>query len=265
MTVKLFDILKVILGNKTNVQDNVIVEYSFRILINGHEFATVMCTPKSLEYLTVGFLFSEGIITSFQDIETYEVDTLNHVVSVYTKEKDIYTYKGDNIEAKKFITTACGRQRSINYYIIGQLGMGDKKIRTDICYSSKDMFKLVNKFNKCSQLFLTTGGVHSCALADRNEFISFEEDVGRHNALDKVIGRALIEGINLDDKILLTTGRVSSEMATKVIKARIPYLVSRSAPTDLAIEAAIKHNLTLIGFARGEKMNIYTKSPSFNV
>jgi len=106
------------------------------------------------------------------------------------------------------------------------------------------------------------GGVHSCALCSQDEIIIFEEDIGRHNALDKILGRALLQDIDLSDKIILTSGRISSEILIKVGKRAIPVLISRAAPTNLAIEMARELNITLIGFARGEKLNIYSNFPS---
>ena len=113
------------------------------------------------------------------------------------------------------------------------------------------------EFGKKSDIFLETGGVHSCALCSQNEIIIFEEDIGRHNALEKILGKALMDNINLTDKIVLTTGRISSEIIKKIAKRSIPVLISRSAPTDVAIDIAKKLNITLIGFARGQRMNVY--------
>lgn len=99
-------------------------------------------------------------------------------------------------------------------------------------------------------------------MCDSNDIIIFKEDIGRHNALDKIFGQALLEGIDTEDKIILTSGRISSEMLIKTAKRQVPMIISRSAPTSLAVEMAEKLGITLIGFARGEKMNIYTNFPS---
>jgi len=116
------------------------------------------------------------------------------------------------------------------------------------------------KFSKSSELFTETGGVHSAAISDGKEILVFREDIGRHNAVDKVIGSLVLAGITLSDKILLTSGRISSEIITKVIYAGVPVIISKSAPTQKAIEYAIKENITLIGFARGNSFNIYSNS-----
>jgi FdhD protein len=107
-------------------------------------------------------------------------------------------------------------------------------------------------------LFLDTGGVHSCALSDGNQMLLFEDDIGRHNALDKVLGAAMMHGMSLKDKVILTSGRISTEILAKVARRGIPAIISRSAPTGAAIEQARALNMSLIGFARGRNFNVYT-------
>jgi FdhD protein len=132
------------------------------------------------------------------------------------------------------------------------------KIENGIALDPAKILKLVNEFSKSSELFISTGGVHSCALCSYDEILYFEEDIGRHNAMDKLSGSVLVNKIYAGNKIILTTGRISSEIITKAAKIGIPVLVSRSAPTDAAIEMALQLNITLIGFARGQSLNIYT-------
>jgi FdhD protein len=116
----------------------------------------------------------------------------------------------------------------------------------------------MREFNQSSELFRETGGVHGCALSYSKGIIFSEEDIGRHNAMDKLIGRARLERIDLSDKFVLTTGRISSELLIKASKQGIPIIASRSAPTELAIKLAKETGVTLIGFARGDKLNIYS-------
>jgi FdhD protein len=116
----------------------------------------------------------------------------------------------------------------------------------------------LKKLQEDSSYFKLTGGTHISALADSENILFRMEDIGRHNTLDKIIGKALKEKVNLDNKIILTSGRISSEMIIKVLRQGIPFLVSRSAPTDQAINTAVERGLTLIGFCRGRRMNIYS-------
>ena len=119
---------------------------------------------------------------------------------------------------------------------------------------------IMNEFNKSSELFLATGGVHSAAISDGNSILVMREDIGRHNAIDKVIGNMYLGKNSLNDKIILTSGRISSEIVLKVIYAGIKMIISRSAPTQKAIELAEENGITLIGFARSTNFNIYSHS-----
>lgn len=239
-------------------EDIVIVEYPFTIFLNDNELITLLCSPKSLEYLAVGFLNSEGFINSFNDIKNIRVDEEKGLAYVYTKNKSVLTEK---LHGKRTITTGCGKG-TIFYNVIDSFK--SKKVDNNIFIDIESIKMLVKEFNKKSELFINTGGVHSCALCSKDEIITFEEDIGRHNALDKILGKALIEQIELNDKIVLTSGRISSEILIKVGKRQIPVIVSRSAPTSLAIDIAKELNITLIGFVRGEKLNIYTNFPSLS-
>ncbi|WP_183108790.1 formate dehydrogenase accessory sulfurtransferase FdhD [Thermohalobacter berrensis] len=255
---KEYEILRIKGDSIKREEDLVIKEYPFTIYLNGEELVTLLCTPKSLKYLVIGFLQSEGLIDIKEDLKDIKIDYEKGIGYVYTKRKDQLALKLYN---KRTITSGCGKG-TIFYNVIDSFKA--KKINKIPKIKKKEIFGLTEKFNKKSQLFLNTGGVHSCALCSKDKIIFFEEDIGRHNALDKVLGRALLEEIDLEDKIILTSGRVSSEILIKVLKRGIPILISRSAPTSLSIDIARKLNILLIGFARREKMNIYSNFPSIN-
>ena len=236
--------------NVNEVEDSVIVEYPLTIYIDQEEFITLLCSPKSLKCLAVGFLYSEGIIESKDDIEDVVVYEEKNIACVHLKNKRKLLEKQNK---KRTVTSGCGKGSTFND-VLGSI----KKITEPITLKKEEVFSLSNEFGKKSDLFLTTGGVHSCAICKNDEIIMFEEDIARHNALDKILGRAFLEGINLDDKIILTSGRISSEILIKIAKREIPVIISRSAPTDLAVEMAGRLNILLIGFARGERMNLYS-------
>ncbi|SDY88940.1 FdhD protein [Proteiniborus ethanoligenes] len=254
--IKGVDILRIKGDNISEEEDVVIIEYPFTIFLDDEEIITLLCSPKSLEYLTLGFLQSEGFINSTEDIVSLRIDDKKGFSYVYTKDKKTLSHK---LHGKRTITSGCGKG-TLFYNVIDSFK--SKKVDSSISIKLKDIKVLVKDFNKSSELFLSTGGVHSCALCSSKKIIIFEEDIGRHNALDKVLGKALVENIELNDKILLTSGRVSSEILIKTAKRGIPVLVSRSAPTSLSVDMAKELNITLIGFARGEKMNIYSNFPS---
>lgn len=232
-------------------EDTVIVEYPFTIFLNEEEFITLLCSPMGLDYLSVGFLVSEGIIKSKEQIKKIYIDEEKGHGYVELKNKSILAEK---LFGKRTITTGCGKG-TVFYNVLDSLGA--QSIENTLVLSAEEILKLSGQLNGMSHLFKETGGVHACSLCDKGEILLFHEDVGRHNALDKIIGEAFLKDMNLEDKLLITTGRISSEMIIKTSKRKIPMIVSRSAPTNLSVSIAKTLNITLIGFARGRRLNIY--------
>lgn len=237
-------------------EDVVIKEHPFTIFINDEEVITLLCSPGSLKELMVGFLFSEGFLTSLQDIDRISIDEDKGLGYIYLKNINQFNEK---LRGKRTITSGCGKG-TLFYNVLDSFK--SKKIEKPLAVEVDRIKELIREFNKKSELFLNTGGVHSCALCSKDDIILFEEDIGRHNALDKIFGKALLEGIETKDKIILTSGRISSEILIKSAKRQVPVIVSRSAPTSLSVDLAEELGITLIGFARGQKMNIYTNFPS---
>ena len=241
-------------GTVSSIDDMVVKEYALTIILDGEEFITLLCTPSSLDCLAVGFLLSESIIKSKADIKKIKVDEEKGIADVTTIESSLIA---KNLHGKRTMTTGCGKGSTF-YNAMDSLSC--KKVSSGMELSVQAILELMRDFNKRSELFLSTGGVHSVALGTDAGIMLFHEDVGRHNAMDKVIGEASLKDILLSDKIVLTSGRVSSEMLIKAAKGQIPVIVSRSAPTDLAVELAGQLGITVIGFARGQRMNIYSNS-----
>jgi len=243
-------------GEVAEADDVVAAEYDLTIRVNDKEFITLLCTPRSLENLVVGFLFSEGVLRSLEDLESVSVDVENKQAQVRLRGDDAYLLSGDRLYAQRTVTTACGKGRSMLY--VADFGGGAGPIEVVLPIRAADVLELMKQFNQESELFRNTGGVHSCALAQGRDILVFEEDIGRHNALDKILGQAMRAGMPLHDKMVLTSGRISSEIVSKVARRKIPAIVSRSAPTSAAIEQARQLGMTLIGFARGGRFNVYT-------
>ncbi len=238
-------------GTVSSVADMVIKEYALTIVLDGEEFITLLCTPSNLDCLTVGFLLSESVIKSKNDIGKIRIDAENGIAEVSTIESSVIAKK---LLGKRTMTTGCGKGSTF-YNALDSISC--KKVSSDMGISAQAILELMREFNKRSELFLSTGGAHSVALAAAG-IILFHEDVGRHNAMDKIIGEASLKDIPLYDKLVLTSGRVSSEMLIKAAKGGIPVIISRSAPTDLAVELAGQLGITIIGFARGQRMNVYS-------
>lgn len=254
---KNIEILKIKGEEITKKEDILIREYPFTIFVNEKEIVTLLCTPKSLKNLTIGFLFSEGFVDDMSNILNIVLNEEKGLIYVDINNTSMLK---EELMGKRTITSGCGKG-TIFYNVIDSFK--SKRIKNPLDIKLNQIKELIKEFNHKSELFLQTGGVHSVALCDKNDILFFEEDIGRHNALDKIIGYSILENINLKDKIILTSGRISSEILIKVAKSNISTIISRSAPTSLSVEIANNLKITLIGFARGEKMNIYSNFDIF--
>lgn len=233
------------------LEDDVAVEYPLTLYLNGEECVTLLCSPEALEFLVCGFLRSEGLITSRNDISQLVLDSEKGHCWITLKDLNPLAFQ---LHGKRTQTSGCAKGITF-YHALDRTTLtasgSDFRVRFD------DLVALMARFNGASPVFKATGGVHSCALCTGKEILLIQEDIGRHNALDKLIGEALISGLDLRDKILLTSGRISSEILLKSARSGIPMVVSRSAPTDMAVRAAEKLEMTLVGFLRGRKCNVY--------
>jgi FdhD protein len=239
-------------SGREKIDDIVTRELPLTIILNNEELVTLLCTPVNLKYLAAGYLQSEGIITRYDEINLVTVDERRGVVRVETKED-----KGlpSDTFYKRVLTSGCGRGAS--FYSFADV-QKELKVESQLEVSQAALFNLVNEFQHRSDMYRDTGGVHSAAICDSEKILVFSDDIGRHNAVDKVFGECLMNNILTRDKLVLTSGRISSEILIKVARRDIPVLVSRSAPTDLGVRLADQTGITLVGFARGHRMNIYT-------
>lgn len=246
-----FSITRYQQGRLHEVDDVVITEFPLTLWVNGHKFITLLCSPLALDYLAVGFLIAEGIITNKEDIISLDDNADRGVVEIELRQ-DVLV---DSHFRNRAMTTGCGKG-SMLYDVVE--AFQDRCVQSNMHISASRLLELMNSFNQSSALFLKTGGVHSACLSTPFDMVLFHEDVGRHNAMDKIIGEAVMRDIELTDKILLTSGRISSEMLLKAAKKEIPIIVSRSGPTDMALDLAQRLGITVVGFARGNRMNIYS-------
>ena len=237
---------------REEVNDILVEEAPLTIYFNDEELVTLLGTPEFHKELAVGFLAAEGLIRTKEDILSIQVDEAKGVVRVKAKAPDIIAEK---LFLKRYITTGCGKGTTF-YNVVDSTLV--KKMDTDVKLEFQTIFRLMTEMQTRSELYKDTGGVHSAALCDRERILAFREDVGRHNAADKIMGWSFLEEVELKDKFLLTSGRISSEILLKVAKMGIPILVSRSAPTQLAVKLANELGVTVVGFVRGRRMNIYT-------
>lgn len=229
------------------IDDFIAVEKRLNITVNGNPAISLYCTPLMIRELVAGLFFTEGIIKGKFCTEDISIKYGEEIRANIHADGDILT-------EGMVVTSGC----------VGGITFARKKDFekvTDNFSIETETFKAIfNEFKQRSELFTLTGCVHIAALSDGNQILVFAEDIGRHNAVDKVIGYAILEDIPFTEKLMLVSGRLSSEIASKCSRWGIPIVASRAAPTNLAIEIAEKSGVTLVGFVRGDRLNVYTNS-----
>ncbi len=250
--IKKLSVLRLAGESKSIAEDIVAREFPLTIILNNQELVTLLCSPADLEYLAIGFLASEGLLNSKDEIKKIKVDDQRGVVRVETEEEKKFA---EELVFKRFITSGCGKGAA--FYSAADV-QGQLKVESQIKISVLEVLALVKEFQHSSQVYRSTGGVHSAAMCDTQGILIFNEDIGRHNAIDKIFGECLMKNIPTDNRIIITSGRISSEILLKVARRQIPVIISKSAPTDLGVRLAIDLGITLIGFVRGKRMNIYS-------
>ena len=241
-------------NSRETLQGEVAREFPLTVMLNDEQLATLLCSPEEMENLAVGFLYSEGFIRTKEDIRGISLDETRGIVRVNTESADIVDRE---LFMKRVITTGCGR--GISFYNFADLDQKQQKVQSNLKVTPAQILDLMKSFQTRSEIYQKTHGVHGAALCDGAGILLFKEDIGRHNAIDKIFGHCLRGDIPLADRIIMTTGRISSEILFKVAKRNIPILVSRSTPTDLAVGLAGELGITLVGFVRGGHMNVYAE------
>ncbi len=224
----------------------VIVEMPVSLTVNGQVWLTFMCTPIDLEAMAIGFLFNEGLVKD-----------LNEVASVHVCKSgdnvDVWLYKSLQKPEKWRRTSGCS----------GGITFVEDQFtpvlhENGLTLSTSKVHAMVNDLFESQILYRASGGVHTSALSDGDRIRVIAEDIGRHNTLDKIAGKILLDNIVLPRKIMITTGRVSSEMLQKSARLGASIVVSRTSPSSLSIEMAESWGITLIGYARRNRFNVYT-------
>jgi FdhD protein len=238
-SLKKFSVLRITGNKRSRIEETVVTEAKLTIVVNDQKLAILPCSPNELKFLAIGFLFSKGIVTSKKQIKKINLDERNWIVRVET-EKDIHL---------------SSLPLNVIYYTSDRTA--HSKVKSRISVASHSVFSLLEAFQHRSKIFISTGGVHSVALCEKNEILAFKEDISRNNAIDKLFGECILNDISTAQRMLVTSCRISSEILLKVAKRNIPILISKSAPTDLAVRLASEVGITLIGFVRGKRMNVY--------
>ena len=233
-------------GSFESMEIPVVEEQSLTIFVNGRELATILCTPIKLDCLVIGFLSFEGIIAGLDELKELEIFPDEAVA-------DVRLTKTFTPPRRRIFTSGC-----TGGITFGMPMEGFKAFPEEATLHPEQAFDLMRQLYAEARLYRESRGIHAAALSDGRRLLLVAEDVGRHNALDKIHGEALLRGVATAGNILLSTGRISSEMLRKGAHMRTPFVLSRTSPTGLAIQAAKRFGITVIGYVRGEGFNVYS-------
>ena len=222
--------------------DQLVTEEHLQIILNGQKLVSMACSPEHTRELAVGYLFSEGFISHYEDLSAVKV--------IHPLQVEVETTKAIEFSSPQQINTCMGRGSGIPVKRCSRPDDND-------LWSPAHLLQLIEELDANSATFKKTGGVHGAAIGDQQGTLARYDDIGRHNALDKVIGHAFLQQMPLHDKCLLLSGRIASEILFKLARAGFPIIVSRSAPTHKAVEEAEKLGITVVGFARNQRFNLY--------
>jgi FdhD protein len=235
------------MGQWKQHKSQVIGEAPFTLNINGESWVTLMCTPVALEALAVGFLYNEQVIESVNEIASVRICPPGDNVDIWLLHQ---------VEKPKTWARTSGCSGGVTGAV--STGVTKKEMRNGATISPAMVTKMLREFYQPQGLYTQTGGVHTSALSDGRLIIAIAEDIGRHNTLDKLAGMCILEDLHPSRIILLTTGRISSEMLQKTYRIGAPIIISRTSPSSRSIEMAENMGITLIGYARRDQFIIYS-------
>src|SRR5574341_2487753 len=227
------------------VAGEVVREQPLTIRVNGEKFLTLLCSPLKLEALVVGYLWMEKVIASLDEVRRLEVSPVDGVADV--------TLAGPvTLPTERILTSGCGGGITfrIDHRLFPRLASSLRVSPETLSARMKDLFAAAVHYKE-------SRGIHGAALSDGERLLVVAEDVGRHNAVDKIKGEALLRGIETHDRLLLSTGRISSEMLLKAARMEVPVVASRTSPTEMAGALAEQLGVTVVGYLRGESLNLY--------
>jgi FdhD protein len=228
---------------------SMVTESALPLLVNGEHWLTVICTPIKLNYFVLGFLYNEGLIASPRDVLDLKIgQPPESVIRVKLRDRDL------SLPQRRTLTSGCGG--GITFV---DLAAAREPVRASLQISPEQIANLMAQLmDEVTDEYQRVGGFHTAGLSDGQQLLVVATDIGRHNTLDKVAGECLARNISMQEAILLTTGRVSVEMLGKAAQMQVPIVATLNSPTHLAVELAREWNITLIGYARGKKMHVYT-------
>src|SRR5574341_908466 len=227
-----------------------IVETPVSLTVNGTEWLSFMCTPVYLEAMAVGFLYNEGVIEAIDDVADVRVCEHGDNVDVWLN------HHAEQPTSWRRTSGCTGGVTAVDLLARPNVSFEENRFRV----GPEAVGRLVEMLFESQELYRETGGVHTSALSDGETVLLSAEDIGRHNTLDKIAGLCLMQDVWPETRILITTGRISSEMLQKAARIQAPILISRTSPSSLSIEMAERYGITLIGYARRDRFNVYSNS-----
>ena len=230
------------------IDGEVVAEAQICISVNGEELATFMASPRDLEQMALGFLANEGIINSLADVRHIDLSKNSTCADVWLHDMSFE-------KPRKFIITAgCG-----GGVTFADLSEQHAPLSHDLKATPDQLATLMRQMHLGAGLYQRARGIHTAVLANNNAILLQVEDIGRHNCLDKLRGAALQQGIETQNRILLSSGRISSEMINKARRLGTPIVCSRTSPTSLSVALADAWNITIVAYLRQDRMRIYTR------
>jgi FdhD protein len=232
-------------GRLREVQGEVVREQPLTVFVNGEKFLTLLCSPTKLDCLVVGYLWLEKVIASIDDIRRLTVSEVDG-------RADVELVREVELPKERILTSGCGG--GITFRIDPRIV---PPLESNLRVTPACLFDRMKDLYLQAVGYRSSRGIHGAALADPDRLLFMAEDVGRHNAVDKVAGEALLKGVLTRDRILLNTGRVSSEMLLKGARLGVPLVVSRTSPTEMAVSLAEQLGITVVGYLHHDSFNLY--------
>ncbi|MGH7265579.1 MAG: formate dehydrogenase accessory sulfurtransferase FdhD [Candidatus Rokuibacteriota bacterium] len=232
-------------GRLREVKGDVVREQPLTVFVNGEKFITLLSTPLKLDRLVVGYLWLEKVIGSVDEIARLRVSEVDG-------RADVDLTRAVELPKERILTSGCGG--GITFRIDPRVF---PRIDSGLRVEPARLFERMKELYLGATAYRASRGIHGAALADPDRLLFLAEDVGRHNAVDKVVGEALLSGTSMGDRILLNTGRVSSEMLLKGARMGVPLVVSRTSPTEMAVSLAEQLGITVVGYLQHDSFNLY--------
>jgi FdhD protein len=236
-------------GEWTDSELAVVEEDSVAVYVNGVELAVLMATPLEQDKLALGFLCNEGVIASLDEVREVQVNSTGCCVDVWLNRSNYEP------PARRILTSGCGGGVTLDEFT---KMLPPVEENPPLTVSPERLADLMRQLQPPGSLHAQAGGTHTAGLSDGEKLLAVCDDIGRHNAVDKLRGTCLLNGIDCGGRVLLCTGRISSDMLRKAGRMRCPVVASRTTPTSMAVELAQAWKITLAGYVRGQSISVFT-------